>query len=463
MAGRCRAPPTTRSLARIATRRTRRGGAGSRPGLGGTPGVESLITSRVMAPVLPPVDPLSPLCCVLGAGCVNERARERASGRGRGGHRARTAPGATRRESEDRGGLPDDGSLCSLGSPVDERRAPGRSRGEPQGGHPRPQDPSARVPTGSYFVDVRRAAALAAAQGALAIIGSNSSELSRAVAEEAEARGLVQVSNVSTAHDLTWDPVSGKDRAFVFRVCSSDAQMGAQLARFTVGTLGARRAAVLFEVGRSYSSQLARSFIETFRSEVSPAAVTELRYLTQETDFRPQLREALTVRPDVLFVPGSFTDATLVASQAVSVGLAATLVGADGWSNPLLFSRGAPPGPAWFVDLCEPKEDYALRYREAFGAEAYGCRAMLASDALRSVVVALEAMGASRGRRPRARPRRATRRRLRDDWPWPRWTVRPVAFDSTPHGDRRRGVVLFSVETRKVESNLPHGRLARDR
>jgi branched-chain amino acid transport system substrate-binding protein len=301
--------------------------------------------------------------------------------------------------------------------------------------------------TGSYVVDVRRAAALAAAQGALAIIGSNSSELSRAVAEEAEARGLVQVSNVSTAHDLTWDPVSGRDRAFVFRVCSSDAQMGAQLARFTVGTLGARRAAVLFEVGRSYSTQLARSFIETFRSEVSPASVTELRYLTQETDFRPQLREALTVRPDVLFVPGSFTDATLVASQAVSVGLAATLVGADGWSNPLLFSRGAPPGPAWFVDLCEPKEDYALRYREAFGAEAYGCRAMLASDALRSVVVALQAMGVLEGD-ALGPDLPATRKRLRDELATAEVDGETGRFRFDANGDRRRGVVLFSVEAR---------------
>ena len=301
--------------------------------------------------------------------------------------------------------------------------------------------------TGSYFVDVRKAAALAAAQGALAIVGSNSSELSKAIAEEAEARGLVQVSNVSTAHDLTWDPVSGRDRAFVFRVCSSDAEMGAQLARFAVGRLGARRAAVLFEVGRSYSSQLARSFIETFRAEVSAASVTELRYLTQETDFRPQLREALMVKPDVLFVPGSFTDATLVASQAVSVGLKATLVGADGWSNPLLFSRGAPSGPAWFVDLCEPKEDYERRYRDAFGAEAYGCRAMLATDAMRSVAVALRAMGPLEGD-ALGPDLQATRRRLRDLLATAEVEGETGRFRFDAHGDRRRGVVLFSVDAR---------------
>ena len=54
-------------------------------------------------------------------------------------------------------------------------------------------------PIGSYFLDARQAAALAAEAGALAIVGSNSSDLSMAIAEEAETRGVVQVTNVSTA------------------------------------------------------------------------------------------------------------------------------------------------------------------------------------------------------------------------------------------------------------------------
>ena len=41
--------------------------------------------------------------------------------------------------------------------------------------------------TGSYFVDVQHAAELAARDGALAIVGANSSELSQAIAEVAEA------------------------------------------------------------------------------------------------------------------------------------------------------------------------------------------------------------------------------------------------------------------------------------
>ncbi len=143
--------------------------------------------------------------------------------------------------------------------------------------------------TGSYFVDVLRAADVATSQGeALAIIGSNDSSLSAAIAGLAEARGVVQVSNVSTAQDLTWDPATGEDRRYVFRVCVSDVVMGAQLARFAWDHLGARRVAVLYEVGRSYSAKLARSFVERFRDPAAGRLTEELFYLPLETDFRGQ-------------------------------------------------------------------------------------------------------------------------------------------------------------------------------
>ncbi|HEX6738711.1 MAG TPA: ABC transporter substrate-binding protein, partial [Vicinamibacteria bacterium] len=144
--------------------------------------------------------------------------------------------------------------------------------------------------TGSFFLDARQAARLAADAGALAIVGSNSSDLSMAIAQEAEARGLVQISNVSTAQDLTWDPATGLDRPFVFRVCSTDVVMGTLLAAFARQELGARRAAVLYEVGRPYSARLARSFLGRFRDPAAGRTAAEFAYLTLETDFRAQLR-----------------------------------------------------------------------------------------------------------------------------------------------------------------------------
>ena len=53
--------------------------------------------------------------------------------------------------------------------------------------------------------------------------------------------------------------------------------------------LGARRVAVLYEIGRTYSARLARTFGARFREAIG-RAVAEFHYLALETDFCPQLR-----------------------------------------------------------------------------------------------------------------------------------------------------------------------------
>jgi branched-chain amino acid transport system substrate-binding protein len=300
-------------------------------------------------------------------------------------------------------------------------------------------------PTGSYFLDARAAAVLAADGGALAIIGSNSSDLSMAIAEEAEARGLVQVSNVSTAQDLTWNPATGQDRAFVFRVCATDEVMGRLLAAFARDTLKARKAAVLYEVGRTYSARLAKTFVERFGESDSGPPVAEFFYLALETDFRSQLRQVMAFQPDVLFLPGSFTDATLIAQQGTSLGLTATLLGADAWSSPFLFESGGPARRAYFLDHCSPPTAFNERYRAAFDQPTQGCRAALGDDAVRAVAAGLFALGPLKDA-DLGEGLPATRRRLRDAVASADFTgvTGRVRFDRV--GDRRTGMAVLAVE-----------------
>jgi len=298
--------------------------------------------------------------------------------------------------------------------------------------------------TGSYFVDAQHAAALAIDDGALGIVGSNSSELSMAIAEKVEARGVVQVSNVSTAQDLTWVPETGQNREFVFRVCSSDVVMGALLAEYAVEDLRARRAAVLYEVGREYSNKLARSFIERFE-ETASQAPREFFYLALETDFRPQLELIAEYGPDVVFVPGSFTDATLIGAQATDLGLTATFLGGDGWSNPLLFGRGGPPGEAFFTELCSPSAEFERRYQAVFGTATQGCRALLGYDAVQVVAAGVRSIG------PLAdealeEDLDETRRLLRDAVAAAEVEGASGVIRFDAHGDRRQGVALSAVE-----------------
>jgi branched-chain amino acid transport system substrate-binding protein len=265
------------------------------------------------------------------------------------------------------------------------------------------------------------------------------------VAEEAEEYGILQISNVSTAADLTWDPQTGRDRPFVFRMCASDDVMGGLLAGFARDRLGARRAAVLYEVGRTYSQRLARSFIDSFRDEAAGRTVAEFFYLALETDFRPQLRRIVEFHPDVVFLPGSFTDATLVAAQAVTVGLRATLLGGDAWSSPLLFQKGGPPGDAYYVELCSPAPEFERRSAAAGSSEPTGCRAILAYDAVEVIAAGLRALGPLTDE-ALGSGLAATRRRLRDAVARDEvdGVTGRIRFDA--HGDRRQGVALYRVE-----------------
>jgi len=159
------------------------------------------------------------------------------------------------------------------------------------------------------------------------------------VAEEAEANGVLQITNVSTAADLTWDREAKRARPFVFRMCATDDVMGELLAGFARDELGAKRAAVLYEVGRTYSQRLARSFIGRFSDDVAGHVVAEFFYLALETDFRPQLNRIRDFRPDVLFLPEianprSTSDYVEIARDFHTVFVSAVPVLDDGSNDP---------------------------------------------------------------------------------------------------------------------------------
>jgi hypothetical protein len=180
--------------------------------------------------------------------------------------------------------------------------------------------------------------------------------------------------------------------------------------------------AILYEVGRKYSQQLARTFRSRFEDTRAGRVLEEFFYLALETDFLPQLRRVREFDPDVVFLPGSFTDATLVAAQARTVGLNATFLGGDAWSSPLLFQRGAPPGPAYYVELCPRSPEFEERYGRGEGVDAPGCRAVLAYDAVGRRAAPLgppSRMRSSPARRQTRAPAVAIAARPADDRPRP--------------------------------------------
>jgi branched-chain amino acid transport system substrate-binding protein len=227
-------------------------------------------------------------------------------------------------------------------------------------------------------------------------------------------------------------------------MCGFDELMGMLLADFARNVLGAHRAAVVYEVGRAYSVSLARSFLRRFADDASGRTTAQFVYLSLQTDFRPQLKAAAAFHPDVLFLPGSFTDATLVAMQAEGLGFQATLLGGDGWSSPLLFKRGGPHENAYYGNHCRVPERFAARYSKTFGETSEGCRALLAHDAIRALAAALQEMGPVTNA-DLVEGVAATRERLRVELAQVQASGEsgPIRFDE--RGDVARGIAVTEV------------------
>ena len=63
-------------------------------------------------------------------------------------------------------------------------------------------------------------------------------------------------------------------------------------------------------------------------------------YQAGDTNFRSQLTNIKGANPDVIYIPGYYTEVGNIAVQARSLGMNQTLMGSDGWDSPKLFEIG---------------------------------------------------------------------------------------------------------------------------
>jgi branched-chain amino acid transport system substrate-binding protein len=234
----------------------------------------------------------------------------------------------------------------------------------------------------------------------VALIGENASSRTLAAAPIAQSYGVPIISPSSTNVEVT------KKGDYVFRVCFIDSYQGGVLSSFAYRTLNARKAAILVDARNDYSVGLAAAFREQFEKE-GGKIVGEMKYSEGDSDFSAQLTAIRELQPDVLFLPGYYTDAGLVARQAKSLGLSATLLGADGWDSPKLAEiGGAAVDGAYFsnhysVDDPSPVgRRFVDAYRKRYGADPDSIAA-LSYDAVRLLADAIRRAGSTEGKRVR--------------------------------------------------------------
>jgi branched-chain amino acid transport system substrate-binding protein len=234
-------------------------------------------------------------------------------------------------------------------------------------------------------VVVRR---LAREYGVHALVGEIVSSRSLAAARAAQSEGLPMLTPSSTSLEVT------RQGDFIFRSCYTDAFQGAAVARFAAVTLGARRAAILVASEQRYSQELAAFIREAFERR-GGEVVSVQEYREGAADFSVQLVELSASKPDVIFVPGYYLEAGLLARQARELGIEAPLVGGDGWDSPRLYEIGGQSLAGDFFSTHFSAEDpdpqvqrFVADYRRLFGAPPDSFAAT-AYDAARIVLAAI--------------------------------------------------------------------------
>jgi branched-chain amino acid transport system substrate-binding protein len=182
-------------------------------------------------------------------------------------------------------------------------------------------------------IQSKLAAKKAVADGAVAVIGASWSSHSLAMAPYLQKMKVPMISPNSTHPDVT---LTGD---FIFRACFNDSFQGRTLAKFARENLKAATAVVVMNITSDYSIGLSKIFKEHF-TVTGGKVLAILNYKSSEqTDFKDLVQEAKALNPDVLFIPG-YAESGYVVRQAQDIGIAAMMLGGDGWPDRRFYANG---------------------------------------------------------------------------------------------------------------------------
>lgn len=234
-----------------------------------------------------------------------------------------------------------------------------------------------------------------------AVIGPAQSGNAIATAPILQRAKIPMIVTSATNPFVTVDQKKNKVRPYAFRPCFIDPFQGTVAARFAFDKLGARKAAVLYDVGSDYGQWLSNYFEEAFVAKGGQVVAKEA-FRSEELDYRAQLGKIKALEPDVLFIPTSQKEAAVAAKQARDLGIKAVLLGTDNWGSPdLIELGGAAVDGAYFVNITDLEDPdiraFVEEYRTAYGADPVLPNPVLAQDALLMIVSAANTAGSFDG------------------------------------------------------------------
>jgi branched-chain amino acid transport system substrate-binding protein len=210
----------------------------------------------------------------------------------------------------------------------------------------------------------------------VAVLGEVTSGLSLAGGRVAQQFGVPMVSPSSTNREVT------EIGDMIFRVCFVDSFQGYVDAKFARDDLKAQRAAILYDQAQAYSQGLKEEFKKAFVAR-GGSVVVEQAYGGGDSDFSAQLTTIRDANPEVIFLPGYYTDVANIALQARKLGVTQPFLGGDGWDSAQLAKIAGPAiDGSYYANHYSHQEkraavqDFVKKYQAKYGTVPDGLAAL---------------------------------------------------------------------------------------
>jgi len=194
---------------------------------------------------------------------------------------------------------------------------------------------------------------------------------------------IADKSKVPMVSPTATNPLVTQNREYVFRVCFIDPFQGEMAAKYAFEVLGARKAAMMIDIGQDYCVGLGNFFAKSFIKQ--GGKIVAMTYCqTGDQDFTAQLSTIMAAKPDVLYLPNYYTEVALTCKQANELGLKVPVFTADGAQAPELLSIGGKDVEGVILTAHFAKEaavtelsrQYIANYEKETGKEASGFDAL---------------------------------------------------------------------------------------
>ena len=234
----------------------------------------------------------------------------------------------------------------------------------------------------------------------VAIGGSNYSGIQIAVAPIADKGQVPVVSSTATNPAVTVDPDTGKVRPYMFRIVYTDPYQGKVIADYLIKKCGAKKLAIIGDVGDAYSEGLTE-----YVKRTAEALGVENRFWGfrgGDVDFRAQLTAAREWGADAVALTMYYKEMGLVIKQAAELDWKPLFMGGDGYSPNIAEIAGeALNGTFWVssINIDDPMFDgMKEKYRAEYGKEATEiANTISAYDVLLMIAHAIETAGVAEG------------------------------------------------------------------